>query len=113
MNITLDLPEAIPSGNSFVKKHWTVAHRIKTRWQWLIRVAILEGRLTPHKSSKVTIERIGPRLLDYDNLVTGAKYVVDSLVREGFFVDDSPAHMTRAYTQRVGKPYRTLVTIES
>ncbi len=113
--ITLDIPEAVPSGNALVKQHWKAAHRVKVRWQWLVKCAVLEGHLHPRAAphGKLTIERIGPRLLDYDNLTTGAKYLVDSLVREGFFIDDDPAHMTREYRQRVGKPYRTLVTIEN
>lgn len=66
----------------------------------------------PEGQRKVTIDRWGPRLCDHDNIVGGAKQLIDALVAEGFLVDDSPAHLQATYRQHVGKPYRTEVRIE-
>jgi len=73
----------------------------------------LHPPLTPPEHVRLKIERYGARLLDFDNFVSGTKPLTDSLVAEGFILDDSPAHLTAEYHQHIGKPHRTVVRIES
>lgn len=112
---TLNIPMPTPSLNAVNKMHWSVRNRLRGEWQWLVKAAVLQDRI--HVSSSehvnVTIDRYGPRALDNDNFVGGAKQLMDSLVWEGFLIDDTPAHLTACYHQHIGKPARTLVRIES
>lgn len=112
--ITLNLDKATPSLNEVNKMHWSQRNRLRGEWQWLVKAAVLNDRVTvvTHEKAKITIERYGPRRLDHDNLVGGAKQLMDSLVREGFVVDDSPKHLLPEYRQHIDKIPRTLVHIE-
>lgn len=113
--ITLTIPFAFPSNNRMLRMHWAMRRKLKGDWQWLVKAEALRLpapiRVLPR--AKLIIERFGPKMLDYDNLVGGAKGIVDSLVSEGFFVDDSPAHLTSEYRQHIGKPSRTVISIEA
>ena len=44
----------------------------------------------PMTNASLTIERLGIRELDRDNLVGGMKPIIDNLVKLGFLVDDTP-----------------------
>jgi hypothetical protein len=111
--ITLTIPAATPSVNRLHGFHWSLKARERKKWGWLVRIARmgLPAPLYAPEHVSLTIERYGPRLLDYDNYVAGTKFLTDQLVAEGFAVDDSPAHMTVRYVQHVGKPPRTVVRI--
>lgn len=112
--ITLDLPMAVPSLNAMNKMHWAKRNRLRGQWQWLVKAAVLNDRIRVRviSQAKITIERYGPKKLDNDNFVGGAKQLVDSLVREGFLVDDSPDHLVAQYIQHISKTARTIVHIE-
>lgn len=113
--IVLDIPESTPSLNKSMGMQWAKKHRMRARWQWLVRAARLEAKqfpAAPLARARLTIERWGPRILDHDNFVGGAKFLQDSLVKEGFLVDDRPECIGQPqYFQHVG-PRRTVVRIE-
>ena len=50
-------------------------------------------------------------LLDYDNLVGGAKLLVDALVDQKLLFDDSPKYADITYFQKVDKDPRTEIRI--
>ena len=54
-----------------------------------------EGLLTAlgGERRRVVITRYGPQLLDYDNLVGGAKPLIDALCNSGAIWDDDPKHL--------------------
>lgn len=112
--ITLDLPMAVPSLNAMNKMHWAKRNRLRGEWQWLVKAAVLNDRIKVHiiPRAKLTIERYGPKKLDNDNFVGGAKQLIDSLVNEGFLVDDSPEHLVAQYIQHIDRTHRTIVHIE-
>ena len=112
--IAFTLPEATPSLNTLLRLHWSAKVRLRSRWQWLVRAAVVNGSLKPERwpRAKVTIERFSPRRLDADNLAGGAKQLMDCLVREGFIEDDSPRHVECEYRQSFGMEPKTLVQIE-
>jgi len=96
--IELLIPEATPSLNVMWTGHWSRRYKTRKHWQLLVRVARLQAKVlvVPRwERARITIERTGAQILDHDNLVAGTKFVTDSLVREGFIVDDSPAHIGR------------------
>lgn len=112
--ITLDIPAATPSNNKLLRMHWRAKEKIRADWQWMVKAAVLNDRIrvTSVDHAHVTIARFGPKLLDMDNFIAGTKYLMDSLVKEGFMADDSPAHLTATYVQHLGKR-RTLIHIEA
>ena len=114
--IELVINEPTPSVNRLHGRHWSAKLRARHRWGWLVREAKLNAKVyqqaAPDKVT-VTIERYGPRRLDTDNAIAGMKFLIDALVAEGFAVNDHPAHLTLACHQHVGKPYRTIVRIDS
>lgn len=109
--ITLTIPFPTPSLNKLHGQHWSRLYRERKKWAWLVRAARLEANAEPSnwQRAKVTIERYGAQILDKDNFIAGAKALVDCLRREGFFADDSPAHLESHYVQHVGEPRRTVV----
>lgn len=113
--IMLSLPMPTPSLNAVNKMHWSRRNRLRGDWQWLVKAAVLQERIRVQCSEHVTItiDRYGPRVLDQDNFIGGAKQLLDSLVWEGFMADDTPEHLTATYHQHIGKPARTLVRIET
>lgn len=115
--ITLTIPVPTPSLNRVLGAHWSRKARERLKWGWLVRAARLEARVYPGshipQQAKVTIERWGPKLLDADNARLGSKFLTDSMVKERLFADDTLACIGEPEViQHVGKPYRTIVTIE-
>lgn len=111
--IVLDLPQATLSRNAVDKMHWSKRNRMRADWQWMVKAAVLEGRIRvmSHPRVALTIERISSRKLDPDNLSGGCKQLLDALKHEGFFIDDDEKHLTTTYIQHVGKPARMIVRI--
>lgn len=114
--IVLEIPESTPSLNVVWGGHWSKKHELRQRWAWLVRAARLKAKVydpPKYPRARLTIERFGAKHLDHDNFVAGTKPMVDSLVREGFFVDDSPEHITATYIQHPGTKIRkTIIRIE-
>jgi hypothetical protein len=113
--IVLDLPLAVPSRNELDKMHWSKRHRLRADLQWLVRAAWTEQKIQIYcmDPGKVTIERYAPRMLDPSNMVGGCKQLVDALVSEGFFVNDTAAHLTETYMQHKSKRHHTVVRMEA
>jgi hypothetical protein len=104
--VILHLDEAVPSRNAVDKLHWTKRQKLRERWQWLIRAALLNQRLQVQRfpMAQIRIERYSPRKLDDDNFVGGAKQLVDALKHLGFIVDDTAKHVRIEYVQLSGPP---------
>lgn len=114
--IILEIPEATPSLNRMLGEHWAKKSAKRKHWAWLVRAARLEARefpAEPMQRARLTITRHGRRICDRDNLIGGTKILTDCLVREGFFVDDSPAHLETIVNQALTKNPRTTVWIEA
>lgn len=128
------VPRSIPSANAHIVNgnHAGTAHKYRTfRNVWAADLRVCKQSLKiPDATGKrlVTICRLmgkGQREYDYDNLVAGAKAVVDAMKpsasRRGrqvlgasLIVNDDPAHVVVTYLQEraaTGQP-GTLITIE-
>lgn len=119
--VVIEFPEATPSLNRLHGSHWSKVQKARVKWRkyaWAARVK-LQGRpdadhiALPFNPGALRIVRYGPRMLDEENLSAGAKELVDALVQEGFFVDDSPAYLVRSYIQRLSCERKTVVTLSS
>lgn len=88
----------------------------RTAWEWLIRAARLEHRITPATGRRrLTLTRIyarGQRALDRDNLAGGMKPLVDAIAREGLLRDDTPAWLELHHDQEPGAERGVRVLLE-
>lgn len=95
--ILLEIPFATPSLNTVQRQHWLTAWRSKKKWVKLVRDAlIVSGNFPPPPPppfAVVRIERFGPRQLDHDNMLGGAKSCIDALKDLRLIEDDSPEHI--------------------
>lgn len=86
-------------------------------WQWLVKAGRLEHRIPAAVAKRrVTIERVRAgrcQEMDRDNLVAGAKPLVDAIAREGLLVSDKPEWLELHVMQRRGDSNVTIVTIEN
>ena len=95
----LRIEKASPSQNEFAFSHWRKAKASKDAWKLLIRGAA--GFLDipgARGKRRLTIERHAKGTLDEQNLIGGAKGIIDDLVQLGLLVDDKPACL------ELGKP---------
>jgi len=115
----IKIQSQIPSLNKTKNEHWTVTR--DRRWQQKHDIQVymllnytqkeIVGARTPAVKC-VRIHSQRQKLLDYDNLVGGAKTLLDALRDNQLVVDDTPHWVTVEYTQAKGKPYYTEITVE-
>lgn len=90
----------VPSQNESQYRHWTLYHKEKELWFVLLR-----AQLTPRKPVaepvRIILRSLRTRLVDYANLVGGAKPIPDALKRLGWIKDDSPRWFLCDYYQAV------------
>ena len=93
--ISITIPVPTPSPNEWVRAHWSTYAKIKKTWMSRIHSASIRHCGTgifgkPIANASLTIERMGCRELDQDNLVGGMKPIIDNLVKLGFLENDTP-----------------------
>lgn len=88
----------LPSQNDSMYRHWKAYTSERDTWFVLLRV-----QLPPRKPVEVpvrmAIRSYRARLIDYANLVGGAKPIPDCLIRLGYLKDDSPQWFSCTYEQ--------------
>lgn len=104
--IVLSLPVRTQSLAN-MREHWRRRHK-RTQFERLhTRAAWLKGRfrpLAPGETARVHLVRIGPQLLDSDNLPPSMKSIRDELADcMGFGKDDRNARVEWTYAQERGK----------
>lgn len=94
MSLELVIP-GLPSCNTAAAPHWRTRHAERRMWHALVAATVLAelGRWpeAPLERARVTITRCsaGPEP-DFDNLASGAKFLLDGLVKAGVLKDDRP-----------------------
>ena len=95
----LTIPLRVPSSNK-----WTFGSRFaytEHRDQWYKAIGSILGKRDspahPYVQAVLISER--NRILDYQNLVGGAKPIPDALKHLGWIVDDDPTHWSCVYIQ--------------
>lgn len=87
--------EASPSANRYAYAHWRVRHADKKRWALLLASEARLLKIPPATGPRrLTIERHGRRRLDPDNLIGGAKGMIDELRRLNLLLDDDDDSVT-------------------
>ncbi len=110
----------VSSGNA--REHWRkVAKRKKEQRSFGRMFCEDKLRMTPASETwriaqgivlKVTITRIGKRVMDDDNLAASAKYVRDGIADALGIDDGDTTKVTWAYKQLIGKEYGCHIRIE-
>lgn len=111
MKFSIDEP--IYSGNVILRQHWATRRRLLTRYEWQIHSILGPVPLKfPSRKMKVRIVSYRARLLDKDNLYSGAKILIDALRRSRLIRDDSPRWLELEVEQEVdGKNMRTEIEV--
>jgi hypothetical protein len=119
MSITITLHgHRIPSQNQTSRMHWRAVRKLRKDEGWHVtaaKLALPKGTPLPPSGQhvNVTVQSYRSRLLDFGNLVGGAKGLIDALVAAGLATDDKPSMMTATYQQITvpRKDERTVITI--
>jgi hypothetical protein len=111
----ITLPYQIPSRNQIDKMHWAKKTRLRQSWELLVRNQMALNKIKPCQSGDVfdiTVISYRHRRIDPDNLIGGAKQLLDALSRESFIWDDSFKYLNPEYKQILIKkhiePYTTV-----
>lgn len=114
--ISFNLTQPIPSLNVTLKEHWAVKKKRRDSYEETLKWLYVQGTqetkdyLCSRIKKRIRIHSQRVRKLDHDNLVGGAKTLIDALKRANMIVDDSPEWLEVEYTQATGKPYYTEIT---
>ena len=110
----LMLDELLPTLNELTRMHFGKIIRLKRKWQRKIKAELLlnhyYGR-EPLQKANLVITRHSKKCPDYDNMVGGAKHLIDIFTTPvlykngsvknkyglGVVVDDSPKYLTVKY----------------
>jgi hypothetical protein len=91
-------PRRVPSQNQLHYRHWSRYTQERDAWFILLR-----SQLPPRHGETgpvaMAIRSYRLRLVDYANLVGGAKPIPDCLIRLGYLRDDGPAWFRCSYEQ--------------
>lgn len=107
----------VPGNNGtggLLRLHWAARKKLAERLDWIVR-----AQTSYCHTGAVHLELVrysmSSTLMDYDNLVSTGKFVLDSIVRRKVIVDDNPSVIvTRLYRQEKVKgkdEQRTVITI--
>ena len=81
--------------------HWAKLVKMKNKQKEIARES-LKNKTIPDLPLVIEITRIGPRVMDDDNLVSSCKYVRDEIART-IGIDDGSKLCTWIYKQSKGK----------
>jgi hypothetical protein len=96
---TLTIKRRVPSQNNSTKQHWSVYHKEKSAWKMLLSAALPRRSAPPALPVKMRLTSYRNRLVDFANLVGGAKPIPDILKTLGYLRDDSPKWFDCEYKQ--------------
>jgi hypothetical protein len=88
----------VPSQNRSQYRHWSVYTQERDAWFVLLR-SQLPPRQPTTAHVRLILRSYRTRLVDYANLVGGAKPIPDALIRLGWLHDDGPDWFTCTYEQ--------------
>jgi len=94
----LTVRRKVPSQNASMYRHWSAYTAERDAWFVLLR-AQLPPRRPPSGAIRLAIRSYRARLVDYANLVGGAKPIPDCLIRLGYLKDDGPEWFSCTYEQ--------------
>lgn len=97
----------VPGNNGpggLLRMHWSRRQKLRTEYEWVVSAAKLP-RLAGPVRLVLTRYSTGPQM-DYDNLVSTGKLLIDALVNCGILPDDSPAVIVERLYRQLPAPGR-------
>lgn len=91
----------VPSQNQSQYRHWSHYAKERDAWFLLIRAQLPPRATPPDHPVRIVLRSLRTRLVDYANLVGGAKPIPDALIRLNWLRDDSPRWFHCDYHQSV------------
>lgn len=85
----ITIARRVPSQNQSQYRHWSKYAKERDTWFLLLR-AQLPPRQPVTTPVSIVLRSYRNRLVDYANLVGGAKPIPDTLIKLGYLKDDSP-----------------------
>lgn len=118
LRVTID--GVTPSLNKYLGMHWAQRRKLRPQYAWAIRAAMIEsgwaedGDMYPARAPKMRVQITSHRkaLLDRDNLIGGAKPLVDALKDVHAIRDDTESWATIEWLQVVDKANKTVIDLE-
>ncbi len=89
----------VPSQNASMYRHWRAYTTERDTWFVLLRSHLPPRRVVADGPVRLAIRSYRQRLIDFANLVGGAKPIPDCLIRLGYLKDDSPKWFVCDYQQ--------------
>lgn len=99
LGATIVIRRRVPSQNRSQYSHWSTYARERDAWFILLRAQLPPRDPPIQEPVRMILHSYRTRLVDYANLVGGAKPIPDSLVRLGYLKDDSPRWFSCEYHQ--------------
>ena len=116
--LVIEIPELTLSTNEIMREfaHPQKKKRERERWHWVVRQAMKWHQLPkePIDLCNITIYRCNNRLLDWDNMGGGLKFLLDALKSNNIIKDDNPkvVRSLQMHQPKVpGKAKRVIVEI--
>jgi hypothetical protein len=112
-DVSITFTGKVPGNNGaggLLRLHWSRRQKLLQQYEWVVAAARLP-KLTGPVRLELTRYSIGSPM-DYDNLVSTGKLLIDALVRCGVLPDDSPVVISeRSYRQEraEGKGYQKTI----
>lgn len=106
VELLLKLPKTISLNSLYAGKHWTYRKKIKDEYKKIVEAEL--ARFDHHSAKSCTIYIRYNTRADVDNNVLVSKFVADTLVANGWIVDDSPKYyhkLTIAFDREVERNY--------
>lgn len=107
--IRLVIAKVTPSGNELLRMHFRARKREQNVFAALLLGQIRQwehindfagnGTIKATGKRKVTITRVGKRMLDVDNGFSGCKALLDEIRKFGLLIDDSPEFCDLVFAQ--------------
>ncbi len=90
--------------NQLLRMHWRERTRDLESWKWcVLSVAGARPKMAKRCRVELKITAYRKALQDPDNAVGSCKNLIDALTRIGWLVDDSPAWLHLAVTERIDR----------
>ena len=102
MKLTIYIPEATPSQNTYQRWHWRTRMKHLDALRLYVRSTMGAQRRRAQKKH-VTIRRYSSGKLDRGNFIGGCKALLDALRHEGVIYDDTEEWLEDRYEQHPAK----------
>ncbi len=113
MTTELIFPGLIPGNNDrggLLRTHWRKRGALKLKWIWHVKASTLNRHTGPVRM-ELTRHSLNPNM-DYDNLVSTGKILIDAIVGAGVLPDDKSAVIReQKYTQTLALKKESQMTV--